>query len=534
MKIRNTILLFCLLFLMSCYDDKGNYDYSEMAEISIENLPETFEFFPGIEPIVIKPKVTSSLEGEITEDNPNFEFSYKLALNGAWLDLNPSKSLNLDTLILISQGNYITCFTVKDKRTSIEYTATFNVNASSAIFEGWMVLCNEGAEERVRMDMVSVTARQTAPIYDVLASSGLPELQKATKIGFYPTAGVKKDVIYIMSEKGAYRLDRQTFKTEEIYNIYTTDFLVAPYSDEYIIEYMPLVSDGYSPNAHALFAISNKGNAYAARQKSGNDPFEMPINTSVRGASPEFRVAPYVGTSMVRSPGNSRSALFYDIDNKRFMRWLDGDDVNQILSPIPEPETGKLFDFNTGMDLVYMEGTQFSNGLVYAILQDASGKRVVYGINMGGRGFVQESKYEDLNAPDFDKATVFAFHSQFPYMFYGVGNKVYLHNLGTNTTYQMDNINLGANEEVTLLKFNLYNNNLWGQGPNYKPTDKIMAQQFELMVGSYDNSVNGVNGGKLGFYPVDVNNSVTKRAEYSGFARIVDVRYRERRVQGDI
>ncbi len=38
------------------------------------------------------------------------------------------------------------------------------------------------------------------------------------------------------------------------------------------------------------------------------------------------------------------------------------------------------------------------------------------------------------------------------------------------------------------------------------------------------------NGGRLGFYPVDgVNNSVMKRVEYSGFAKIKDVVYRERR-----
>ena len=57
MKIKNVILLSFILFLMSCYDDKGNYDYSEMAEIKIENLPETLEILGGIEHIVAQPKV---------------------------------------------------------------------------------------------------------------------------------------------------------------------------------------------------------------------------------------------------------------------------------------------------------------------------------------------------------------------------------------------------------------------------------------------------------------------------------------------
>ena len=53
-------------------------------------------------------------------------------------------------------------------------------------------------------------------------------------------------------------------------------------------------------------------------------------------------------------------------------------------------------------------------------------------------------------------------------MFYGVENKVYLHNLGTNITYEMTNIDLSANEEVTMLKFNLYHNNYWWPGTHWK------------------------------------------------------------------
>ena len=256
--------------------------------------------------------------------------------------------------------------------------------------------------------------------------------------------------------------------------------------------------------------------------------FEKPINTSARGEAPTYRVAPYIGESMAR-PGNGKAAVFYDMDNQRFMGRKQGyvDFLMQVLNPIRDKE-GDLFTFKTGMDLVYMESTRYSNGLVYAILQDAGGKRCIYGINMSGNGYVPESMYKDLNAPDLDKASLFAFHSQFPYMFYAVGNKVYLDNLGTNTTYPMSSIALGEHEVVTMLKFNLYRQCSLKDLNNQ--SDEFMARQYELMVGSYNTDASDNNGGKLGFYPVDgVNNSVTKRAEYHGFARIKDVVYRERR-----
>ena len=106
MKI-NVIILFLFAFsLCACFDDKGNYDYREVAEITIENVPEVIEVLGNSDHIVVKPKVVSSLEGEITGDNANFEFSYKIEIKGGgtiesgqrWVDLNPAKTLDLDTL----------------------------------------------------------------------------------------------------------------------------------------------------------------------------------------------------------------------------------------------------------------------------------------------------------------------------------------------------------------------------------------------------------------------------------------------------
>lgn len=80
-------------------------------------------------------------------------------------------------------------------------------------------------------------------------------------------------------------------------------------------------------------------------------------------------------------PGNGISALLYDTDNKRFVGWKYGneDGVTQISIPVVDPENG-LFSFKTGMELVYMESTRYSGGLVYSILQDAGGKRYIYGL----------------------------------------------------------------------------------------------------------------------------------------------------------
>ena len=300
MKI-NAIVLFLFVFsLCACFDDKGNYDYREVAEITIENVPEVIEVLGNSDHIVVKPKVVSSLEGEITGDNVNFEFSYKIEIKGGgtiesgqrWVDLNPAKTLDLDTLAAFVANTYIGWFSVTDKRSGVQTSATFDIKVSSPTYEGWMVLCNEGKQERVRMDMISViSAERVIPAYDVLTPLGLPELKQAKGIGFYPNRFANPaDVIYVMSGEGTFKIDRETFKTDASWNIRNIDFIIPP-GDENVICYTP-VNNASTAGALACICVTDVGNAYVQVFDAAGAAFEYPVNTSIRGSVPEFRVAP--------------------------------------------------------------------------------------------------------------------------------------------------------------------------------------------------------------------------------------------------
>lgn len=530
MKNKNILLLFLVFLFASCFDDKGNYIYTEISEITFENIPEKIEVLASVDNIVVAPKIISSLEGEIKADNPNFEFTYKVERKSGgymgstpWVVLNPEGELYLNTPAEFPANTYIVWLIVKDIRSGRETSVNFDMMVSSATYEGWLVLCNEGPENRVRMDMVTkISSDRNEVATDILKPLGYPESTNAYGIGFYPNIYANpSDQIYIMGGKGTYRLDKETFKTDDSYNIFNIDFIIPP-KNEKVVNYQALKI------MSANFLVTDVGNAYVQNLGSAGAAFELPINTSVRGGAVEYKVSPYIGLQQGTS---GTTALFYDIDNKRFVGWAYGTYANvdgrNILTPVPDPSPAGLFSFNTGKDMVYMEGTRYSNGLVYSVLQDAQGKRSVYGINMSGAGFAQESYYENLNAPNFDKATQFAFHSQFPYMFYSDGKKVYLHNLGTNNTFEM-NVGLESSEEVTLLKFNLYKNPYLEQLNNQ--SDEFMAIQYELIVGSYNTASTDNNGGKMSLWKVDgVNNSISKHLEYKGFAKIKDIVYRERR-----
>lgn len=531
------LLLLILPWLISCFEDKGNYDYVEVDEIKIEGIPAEIEVLGYIENIQVSPTLTSA-EGEISPDDPNYTFQYLLGYKGmgalgenheTWVDITPESGYDLDIPANYSPNTYICWFTITDNRNNTVTSYTFDIVVSSTTSEGWLVLCNEGEEERVRLDMISrLSSTRIETIHDV--ANGLPELHHATCINLITQMSTPGNEISLHSLEGAYMLDPETLESNELMEFNLNNFALDP--GEIMIKEIPFPASTYNWQVKYFFAFTENGNAYLEDATSGGSAYGFPLNTLVSGTTPTFRVAPYVGFSWAR-PWNDNvpNALFYDIDNQRFLGFLGvagfGSEAAQQLTEIPNPSGNSMFSYTTGKDFVYMEGTRRSNGLVYTILEDNAGNRSIYGINMGGNGFVQELYIDQVNAPDFSQAEHFAFHSQFPLLFYSVGNKVYLYNLGTETAKEMTNIALTNSEEVTCLKFNLYRNTDYAALTNQ--TEEFMNRQYDLIVCSYDNSVAGTDGGKVTFYDVDgVNDDVSKLEEYSGFAKIVDIIYRER------
>jgi hypothetical protein len=104
MKKYITALLLAVTCFTSCYKDKGNYNYNEPTDMKVEGIPPLIEVIRKVERLVVTPTITSSKEGEIKGDNPNFTFRYRLGYKGPgylggevdgkgrpWIDPGPSR-----------------------------------------------------------------------------------------------------------------------------------------------------------------------------------------------------------------------------------------------------------------------------------------------------------------------------------------------------------------------------------------------------------------------------------------------------------
>lgn len=520
--------------LTACYEDKGNYTYSDIEEVTVE-FPANISAMERSENLVFAPVVTSSLNGTIKADDPNYEYTCRLRYqhtdeNGKtqyWYDINPDKTKDINFMPDVPASSYSMWYTVTNKNTGVTHNFKGSVSIISTTSEGWMVLSNNGAEKRVRLDMVYTDSKGEQKVRKGVFPETSPEIFGATSLIMRPAYLTSTgDRIMLTANSGSYMLNSTTLAATEGQTIRNTYFASPSFPGE-VITHLPIYNAG-TYEAYTDVCVTTEGNCYGIYTYSAGASFEFVMNTDQQTNDPTYKVSPFIGSSQAR-PGNSAQALFYDITNKRFMvfnRQLAGNYASgRVLYQPQEPENAN-YSFVTGMDIVDMESTRFSDGEVFAVLQDNTGHRHVYGVMVNSTStsttMQQGNKYSDIYAESFDDADDYAFHSQYPFMFYCKGNKVYCYDLGTRTL--MSTLQLNAGERVTKLKFNLYQaaslNNLNNQSEDF------MNMQFKLIVCS---TTGGEDGGIVRFYDISSTGQMTQYKEFTGFGEeIVDVTYRKR------
>lgn len=536
------VALFTLFLLTSCAEDKGNYTYGEKEIITIENIPEQIAVLANAEYIDIKPTITSNLRGAIENDNQDFEFSCERKEDGEWIEMCTNPNTKDIYMLADLEAKTHTCrYSVIDKKNDIRYSKLFTINATTITAEGWILLCNEESTNNVRVDMLShISMNRIMPAFNVVKfSEDIPALQGPRTLNFVASRRAWGNQIFMTTESDAYQIPSEGTNqygygalqtVTGVNELKTSYFLSTP--KDHIIKMTSIPYNGLTCHS-AIIAISKEGNAFAWDHTVAGGGFEYPINTSARGGDVEYKVAPFVGTSRDRywSQTSYGIALLYDIDNKRFIGWDSENDnngsVRQRCYPLSNPENKKFDVTNTGMDLVCMVNT-LSNAL--CIMQDGA-KRHIYSINVLTKSFNHDGCYENIQAEHFNEATIFEASCQYPVIYYAYQNKVYSYNYATGN-YKVA-ATLPEGEEVTMLKFNRYDDPYAGVYDLIKDaTEKaeFTARENELIVASYNSSATDDNGGTLRFYQTTspgVDLTLKTGWEYTGFAKIVDVVYKE-------
>ena len=520
MKYSVALILWIAFGLVSCYDDKGNYDYSEIDELTISGMPEeAISALHKAENLMLSPVVTSKYEGEITADNPNYEFAYYYNRTAGGDFLTPSlldsaKVKDLNILAEIDPGNYTGWFKVTDLRTNIVTSAEFKLEVLTATTKGWLVLC-EAEERKVRVDMIGEIGDRTVVLRDVL--DFLPESHGAHQLYMESEMVYTGSTPYLnlYTEEGSYR----------VYSV-GGDFSRTSYSDPRAQEFIRKVDDIIvaEGSGYSCMMITSEGDVYH-RASGTSGVYDVKINVDEPLTDPTYKIAPFMGYSWSQYAYNG---VLYDKTNKAFKYFLayaynNPNGLRRLFDPTEPEADAKYFDWKTGKDMVYMAGTNQSN-LVFALMKDASGQYSIYGIRVGQyNASPVQSTYIDIDAntaSGLANATCYAFHPTLPFLFYSNGSEVYLYDMATRTETRVVTL---SGENISMLKF-------------YKLKDAtsysaaVQEYQYRLAVGSAKTGAEAGSEGVLRFY--DVPEFAAELAQfgdtYSGFGVIKDIAYKGR------
>lgn len=476
-------LAFTTSCFYSCYDDKGNYDYQEINEISVTGIDTLYIKDVG-ESLTIVPKLEFSMEDKADQDNYKYSWFTVSSSNPNITQILDS-TRNLENYKLTMRpGAYDLYYRITDKNGTITQVKT-KLTTTTIIYEGYLVMNDD--QGVMRLDMLSYRNGKFEFFKDILTEVGseLPTQQGPISVATFPDRNAPGEyAIWLLTQAGANCIHSETFKFEPKYNI-----------KYYVQGSLPdgFKADAMSNGLNSQAMMCSDGNLYAYSRSTQN---YWGIRTNTLDGVNYLKISPKMGIS-------SSMVVVFDETTKSFYQTATNKTSCGQMPP------GDKFSYeNTKKDLLHI---QYNYPNFFAILKDiATNKRHVLRFTDKG---VQEL-YQEMQGPDISKAELFTVSTEFmTYVFYSVGGKVYQYDTGLNTSKLM--LDFGS-DKVTYLNFlelGIYD-------------EPYTSWSKRLIVGTYNEAS---KQGKMDFYTVpSVNGDLVKSSSYDGFAKIVSVAYRER------
>lgn len=512
------LIIWGAFLLASCFDDKGNYEYTELGEMTVTgiNTDEWYEVFAFSDTLDIRVDIQST---RYTNGEEPYTYQWKLETTGdkthqgdTVLDYTVSREKNLHIVPTLKAGEYYGFFIVTDTLLGLQEKVDFFVRLKTSTSEGWMVLCEEDGE--ARLDWIVNLTDSTDRIYRDLWRDLDVKLGKP--YGLASAYSFRKSNRYVFAENGTFNIDKDDAHVGEDNNVKWQ------FGDAPDILHGLATEIAVQRNNWLDLLVTREKNLYIRNAMQPGTIYGFPVNRTADGN--RFDVAPYFGHTY---GGWDASVILYDETNRRFMEIADDNsNIPRLLS-----FAGGRVDFpaETGRDMVYMNWT--TNKYTYAVLQDPQdGEMYVYGIKVDGDKNYRDY-YTQLKRTEGDKITHIAFHSLYAYMFYATDkSEIYRFDLDHPTDPAVKVLSFPG-ETITALKINKLL--LWGKPAQYKPWE--VARENRLVIGSNITAEvekgNEESCGIMRTYDVPALRQPMedKQVKYHDkLGKIVDIVYRER------
>lgn len=501
------------MIVVSCYDDKGSYDYHDINEVSIWGWKEGgYNVIYKSDTLKINPRsgeeesqeapVISFTQDEGTPGRYEYEWMVKKddpnENNVKGQILGTSRELSY--FVELAPGTYRLWLKVRDLETGVLRSSSTILTVRNVTDKGFLLL-GEDEAGNMDMDMISM-AKDTLVLRKLLKDNGLPSMKNPGRI-MYTFAGYAETQLWVTSDEGGYNVDPTTFQGETDKTLNALVFTKYPMPEKLIPVDMSAKKRFVSQHSERL--MLTKDYAFPVMLYMG-EYYGDPVNRMSLSSDNFFKPFPFIFAGCY----DTRGWILYDQTNHCFARISSvlsttctrlSDGANDVF-PWIQPE---------GRDCVYGENTMdtdggSSNGNSMALMSDANGFYVYKFYSYGGAAKRSAAIIDMTKATGLRKGLLYSFASQRSLLLYAEGSVLHAYDYQNQRHYSIDMEN-----EITYIGFDFF-------GDNYD----------ELVVATYNQENKGMlNRYVLGTNPNTFELNPIPGWSWKGLVKVKDVEYKE-------
>lgn len=461
-----------LLCCTSCMEDLGNYDYSEVNEITIEGIEELYTVYQAHAPMIAPDKIKQTK----FENEDNLEYFWLLNTTSGWDTLCQSRTC--DKIILYATGRYSVKFIARDKESGLFATAKTSFDVQGVVGEGLVVLSKKSNNEASLSYFPST--QDIEPTIDFFPEIGY----NPVKVNFHSKGKDTDSYLSVMCDdgKGGVILDPIDFVKVMDYQ----DF----FWDNAHPKPMGYTASHYNYKSMSAYAPSYMGNFYYEHICDNGKIYER-YNFSVAPGNQKFGVALLAPddkgyeASPCLMPNMAKFMICYDRKNRRFLRANGDFYANLYLITLASGSDTSIFnpnDMGENMELLFGDiGPNSSGGQYYTVFTNGIQNYFIHFImNFSGQ-MTPVAKVDITDVMPIEANTKIAVHNYMPNFYFSKGgNTLWRYDVNAKMAVPLfDEFEEG--EEITCLYFEpqVLNNNgkyTFGNGRLYVGVKKTTSE----------------------------------------------------------
>lgn len=534
-KLAYIYILLIAMTVQSCYEDKGNYMYSSLNDITIDTTGvQTHFVLSQFDSLSITPNIRFSV-APIAES----DLEYKWII---YSDKFVNESTTSDTLstarnlrVIISQkpqnDNYAIVLYVKNKENGAVYETKYTISVVASVISGWMVLHTVGQESD--LDYIATpysvptitSVRRMRNVYSTMNGKkiiGDPKFVSAIRVSNsvinYVYVGTDKQLLLLSgTDFSLLHSDYELFKTRP---------------ESLLPQYV-----GHGPRIHYITVLINNGQIHNINNQASqywDFTFSRPL-TPGNTLSGKVSLAPYVYFANYASSFVNQACAMYDTIGKRFVKVPFSFWEEASLLPFPEQVSTAKFDVNNiGKELVFFE--KGYDGDAFAVFKNGT-KKELYRIKFNTLAYINydttkpneemnnlaRALYDMSTLPEIDNAKYYACGTRGNYFYYATDRNIYNYSYAGSKQAVLTNDPFPENEKITSIK-------LYNPGNDFIPLSEVTGTIMYVSTwnGSegklYEFAINSSTGAFNNKKEID--GIVNKKAPlniFTGFGKITDM-----------